>query len=97
MFKKVIEVPLMMTEPTRKSVTPRRTRAERLKEYELSKTAESILRDRSYDDEIIPPFKDDEKYSLEELLFSNPSPMPGALTSRGTMAKVRFDENPRVI
>ena len=61
-------------------MTPRRTRAERLKDYELSKTAESIARERSFDDEIIPPFKDDEKYSLEELLFPNPNPMPGTQT-----------------
>ena len=86
-----------MVDMTRKSVTPRRTRAERLKDYELSKTAESIVRYQSFDDEIIPPFKDDEKYSLEELLFPAASPMPGTLTSRSTMPRVRFDEKPRVI
>jgi hypothetical protein len=58
-----------LQEPSRKSVTPRRSRADRLKESDLSKTADSIAKERSFDQEIIPPFKDEEKYSLEELLY----------------------------
>jgi hypothetical protein len=43
-----------------------------MKDYELSKTAESLMND--IDELIVPPFKDDEKFSLEELLYPNATP-----------------------
>ena len=83
---------------SRKSTTPRRTRAERLKEYDLYKTACSIERDAKIDEEVIPPFKDEERYSLRDLLF--PTEMlltEPPQTTRGSFPKVRFDETPKVI
>lgn len=83
---------------SRKSTTPRRTRAERLKEYDLSKTDFSIDRDSKIDGEVLPPFRDDERYSLRDLLFPSGILLPEPpQTTRGSFPKVRFDETPKVI
>ena len=83
---------------SRKSTTPRRTRAERLKEYDLSKTACSIERDAKIDEEVVPPFRDDERYSLRDLLFPTGMLLPEPpKTTRGTFPRVHFDETPKVI
>ena len=85
-------------ENTRKSTTPRRTRAERLKQQDLSQTACSFDIDPKISEEVVPSFKDDERYSLRDLLFPTGMSLPEPPhTARGTLPKVRFDEAPKVI
>ncbi len=49
-------------------------------------------------EEAIPHFRDDERYSLMDLLFPTGISLPEPpLTTRGTFPKVRFDEAPKVM
>ena len=83
---------------SRKNTTPRRTRAERLKQQDLSQTACTFDGDAKIAEEVVPSFKDDERYSLRDLLFPTGILLPEPpLTARGTLPKVRFDEAPKVI